>query len=155
MPSARAARGRAVTRVVFGCYLVVLGYLVFTPQPDDHRAFGWVRRTIDWVAAHGLPLTFAVAEAIGNVLLFVPFGLLLGGLLGLRRWWLVWLVGSATSAAIETIQLAIPGRWTTLQDWILNTLGTALGLAVLVLVAPRTRTAAEATARAQPPSASA
>ena len=155
MPSARAARGRAVTRVVFGCYLVVLGYLVFTPQPDDHRAFGWVRRTIDWVAAHGLPLTFAVAEAIGNVLLFVPFGLLLGGLLGLRRWWLVWLVGSATSAAIETIQLAIPGRWTTLQYWILNTLGTALGLAVLVLVPPRTRTAAEATARAQPPSASA
>ena len=134
MPSARAARGRTVTRVVFGCYLVVLGYLVFTPQPDDHRAFGWVRRTIDWVAAHGVPLTFAVAEAVGNVLLFVPFGLLLGALLGLRRWWLVWLVGSATSAAIETIQLAIPGRWTTLQDWILNTLGTGVGLAILAVL---------------------
>jgi VanZ family protein len=65
----------------------------------------------------------------------VPFGLLLGAVLGLRRWWLVWLVGSATSAAIETIQLAIPGRWTTLQDWVLNTAGTGVGLVVLALVA--------------------
>lgn len=125
------SRGRAATRVLFGCYLVVLAYLVFTPQPDDHRSFGWVRRAIDAVAAHGIPLTFPVAEAAGNVLLFLPFGLLLGALLGLRRWWVVWLVGSATSAAIETIQLAIPGRWTTLQDWILNTVGTALGLVIL------------------------
>ena len=141
MPPAASSlvRARAGTRVTFACYLVVLGYLVFTPQPDDHRAFGWVRRSIDWVAAHGVPLTFPVAEAAGNVLLFVPFGLLLGALLGLRRWWLVWLAGSVTSAAIETIQLAIPGRWSTLQDWVLNTIGTALGL--LVLVALRRRPA--------------
>ena len=137
MLPAGPSRARTATRVLFGCYLVVLAYLVFTPQPDDHRAFGWVRRTIDWLAAHGLPLTFPVAEAAGNVLLFMPFGLLLGALLGLRRWWLVWLAGSATSAAIETIQLAIPGRWTTLQDCILNTLGTGLGLAVALLVARR------------------
>ena len=143
MPPAASLPVRAALRVLFGCYLVVLGYLVFTPQPDDHRAFGWVRRTIDWVAAHGVPLTFPVAEAAGNVLLFVPFGLLLGALLGLRRWSLVWLVGSATSAAIETIQLAIPGRWTTLQDWILNTAGTGVGLVVLALVGRRgTRPAA-------------
>ena len=101
MPPAASSlvRARAGTRVTFACYLVVLGYLVFTPQPDDHRAFGWVRRSIDWVAAHGVPLTFPVAEAAGNVLLFVQFGLLLGALLGLRRWWLVWLAGSVTSAA--------------------------------------------------------
>lgn len=44
------------------------------------------------------------------------------------------LAGSTTSAAIELIQLAIPGRWSTLQDWILNTLGTGVGLVVLALV---------------------
>lgn len=142
------ARARAATRGAFACYLVVLGYLVFTPQPDDHRAFGWVRRSIDWVAAHGLPLTFPVAEAAGNVLLFVPFGLLLGALLGLRRWWVVWLAGSLTSAAIETIQLAIPGRWSTLQDWVLNTLGTALGLAVLVVLRRRPARTHDTTASA-------
>ena len=92
------SRARTAVRVAFGSYLVVLAYLVFTPQPDDHTAFGWVRRTIDWVGAHGVPLTFPIAEAAGNVLLFVPFGALAGALLGLRRWWVVWLAGSATSA---------------------------------------------------------
>ena len=138
MNTAVSARRRLAVRVLFGCYLVVLAYLVFTPQPDD-GSFGWMRRIIDWVAARGIPLTFPVAEAVGNVLLFIPFGLLVGLLAGLRRWWLVWLAGSVTSAAIETIQLVIPGRWTTLQDWILNTAGTGLGLAVLVLVRRRLR----------------
>lgn len=137
MKPTSVSRARTALRVAFGCYLVVLAYLVFTPQPDNKTAFGWVRRTIDWIAAHGVPLTFPIAEAAGNVLLFVPFGLLAGALAGLRRWWIVLLAGSATSAAIETIQLAIPGRWTTLQDWILNTLGTAVGLGVLWLVVRR------------------
>ncbi len=137
MPSITRPRARAVTQVAFGCYLVVLGWLTFTPQPDNKSAFGWVRQAIDQVAARGIPLTFAVAEAVGNVLLFVPFGLLAGVLVGRRRWWVVLLAGSATSAAIELIQLAIPGRWTTLQDWILNTLGTGVGIVVLALVGHR------------------
>ncbi len=128
---------RTASRVALACYLLVLAALVLTPQRDEHHSFGLARRAIHWVAAHGIPLTFPVAEAAGNLLLFVPFGLLLGAMLGLRRWWVVWLAGSVTSAAIETIQLAIPGRWSTLQDWVLNTLGTALGL--LVLVALRRR----------------
>jgi glycopeptide antibiotics resistance protein len=143
MPPIPRLRTRAVTWVAFACYLVVLGWLTFTPRPDNTTAFGWVRRAIDQVAAHGIPLTFAVAEATGNVLLFVPFGALAGALAGRRRWWVVLLAGSATSAAIELIQLAIPGRWTTLQDWILNTLGTGAGLVMLALVGRRrTRPAA-------------
>lgn len=134
MPRIVRPRTRAVTRVTFGCYLIVLGWLTFTPQPDDTSAFGWVRQAIDQVAAHGIPLTFAVAEAVGNLLLFVPFGLLAGVLAGRRRWRVVLLAGTAASAAIELIQLAIPGRWTTVQDWILNTLGTGVGLVVLALV---------------------
>ena len=133
------SRSRALTavRVTFGCYLAVLGWLVFSPQPSDDSAFGWVRRTVAWLAGHGVPVTFPVAEAVGNVLLFVPFGLLAGVLATPRRWWVALVAGSATSAAIETVQLAIPGRWTTLQDWVLNTAGTAAGLVVLALVGQR------------------
>lgn len=134
MPTPRTP---TAVRLAFGCYLVVLAWLVFSPQPSDEHAFGWVRRTVDWVTAHGVPVTFPVAEAVGNVLLFVPFGLLAGALAASRRWWLVLAAGSATSAVIETVQLAIPGRWTTLQDWVLNTVGTALGLVVLALVGRR------------------
>ena len=138
MPADRTPRARFVVRALLAVYLVALAWLVFTPEPSDETAFGWVRQTIDRIAAHGVPLTFPVAEAAGNVLLFVPFGLLVGALVRPRRWWAVLVAGSVTSAAIETIQLAIPGRWTTLQDWILNTAGTAVGLVVLALVG-RTR----------------
>ena len=139
MPALLRDRTRLVLRAVLAVYLVALGVLTMMPEPDDHTAFGWVRDTIDRVAAHGVPVTFAGLEATGNVLLFVPFGLLVGLLVSPRRWPLVLLAGSVTSAAIETIQLAIPGRWTTLQDWVLNTVGTAVGLAVLALVARRRR----------------
>ncbi|HEY0118834.1 MAG TPA: VanZ family protein [Cellulomonas sp.] len=135
MPTTTASRARVATRVVLGVYLVGLAVITMMPEPSDTQAFGWVRRAIARVAGStGIPLTFAVVEAVGNVLLFVPFGLLFGLLRGPRRWPWILLAGSATSAAIETVQLAIPGRWTTLQDWILNTLGTAVGLAVLTLV---------------------
>ncbi len=134
MPATPQPRRSLLVRSLSAGYAAALAALTLSPQPDDKRAFGWVRRTIDQAAAHGVPVTFPAAEAIGNVLLFVPFGLLAGLLAGRRRWWLVLLAGSATSAAIETVQRVIPGRWTTLQDWVLNTLGTGVGLVVLLLV---------------------
>ena len=132
-------RTRLVVRAALALYLAGLLALTMSPQPDDPTAFGWVRRAVEWVAAHGVPVTFPAVEAVGNLLLFVPFGVLAGLLLPVRRWWVVLVAGAALSAAIELIQLAIPGRWTTLQDWVLNTAGTALGLAVLFVVRGGTR----------------
>lgn len=67
---------------------------------------------------------------IGNVLLFAPFGAVLAarGLKGLQ----VVLIGASTSIAIEATQWFIPGRTTSLDDVLLNTLGTALGFVALV-----------------------
>jgi glycopeptide antibiotics resistance protein len=144
MRPALRPRTRLVVRGLFAVYLVGLAVLTMMPEPDDHTAFGWVRTAIAAVAARGVPVTFAGLEATGNVLLFVPFGLLAGLLARPRRWPLVLVAGSATSAAIETIQLAIPGRWTTLQDWVLNTLGTGVGLVVLAVAVRARRGAAEA-----------
>jgi glycopeptide antibiotics resistance protein len=68
---------------------------------------------------------FHVIGLVGNVLLFVPFGVALwfGGV----RFRRAVAVGAALSIAIEAAQLAIPGRWTSTDDVILNTLGTAVG----------------------------
>jgi glycopeptide antibiotics resistance protein len=68
------------------------------------------------------PNTF---NAVGNVLLFGPFGAALR-LLG-RRHGAATLAGLGLSAAIEVVQLAIPGRTTSTADVIWNTLGAALG----------------------------
>jgi glycopeptide antibiotics resistance protein len=68
-------------------------------------------------------------NVVGNIVLFLPFGAALC-LLGLRRGRAV-LAGFCLSAAIETAQLFIPGRTTSSDDVLLNTLGTFLGYVLL------------------------
>jgi glycopeptide antibiotics resistance protein len=67
----------------------------------------------------------SLPNAIGNVLLFVPLGVVLS----LRRWGgtSAVLAGLALSASIEIAQLLIPGRTTSTADVIWNTLGAAAG----------------------------
>ncbi len=66
-----------------------------------------------------------LAGLVGNVLLFAP----LGWALRLREVELprAAFVGIAISATIEVAQLIVPGRTTSVDDVLLNTLGTVLG----------------------------
>lgn len=66
-----------------------------------------------------------VLEVLGNVALFLPFG----ATLALQRWSLrrALLVALAFSAAIECVQLFIPGRTTSVDDAICNTVGAGIG----------------------------
>jgi hypothetical protein len=62
---------------------------------------------------------------VGNLILFLPLGATLG-LLGLRRRTAV-LTGFTLAACIEIAQLFVPGRTTSADDVLLNTLSTLLG----------------------------
>lgn len=64
------------------------------------------------------------ADILLNVALFVPLGFLLERSLGVTRTALLCLLASL---AIETIQLFLPGRWSTLSDLLANGLGGLLG----------------------------
>lgn len=70
-----------------------------------------------------------VLGAVGNVLLFVPAGLVLCW----RGWTLrrTAAFALAASAAIELLQLVIPGRTTATDDVVLNTLGAVAGWLLL------------------------
>jgi len=66
----------------------------------------------------------AVADGFLNLLLFFPFGWVLGGTRGITRtagW------GFLASFSIEAIQLFIPGRYTSFADLVANTLGAGAG----------------------------
>lgn len=129
---------RGAVRPLLAVYLVGLAAITLLPQPAPAGTMSWIRRSALWLADQGVPVTFLGLEAVGNVLLFVPFGVLVSLVLGLRRWAWVLLLGSATSAAIELSQLLfLPSRFATVQDWVLNTSGTAVGLGVLALVRAR------------------
>jgi len=124
--------GRRATAVIFAVYLAGVARLTLWPEPFGPETVDAVQRAVVWLTARGLPFTYGVVEALANVALFVPFGLLAGLLVSRRRWWVVLTAGCATSALIETIQLLfLPTRVATVQDVVLNALGTALGLLVL------------------------
>ena len=75
----------------------------------------------------------ALAEAIQNVLLFIPLGLALA--LGTTRTLRCIAAGALLSLAVEFAQQWIPGRDPSLGDLVLNTVSTALGVG-LVRTAP-------------------
>ncbi len=117
----------------FGLYLLFVGLMVFTPA--SAAPGGVVEVVRDWLAALGFEVSVGPVDFVLNIVLFLPFGLL-GRFLFERPRVLFWLVaGALASAAIETIQLAIPGRMSTLLDVLANGSGAALGAAFPLLFA--------------------
>lgn len=88
--------------------------------------------------------TFGAVELMANVVLFVPPVLLFGVAIG--RPLLVFLGATAASGLIELVQAVVPvlGRSCSTNDWLSNTLGSALGaaLAACALAVSRLRTEA-------------
>ncbi len=126
------SRSRRVTVALLVVYLLVLARITLWPSlgPDD--GFDVVRAVLAWLDDHGIPLTYSATELVANIVLFVPFGVLVGLLRG--RTWVVVALGLATSLVIETTQLLLlPDRVADVRDLLANTLGTAVGLGVLVL----------------------
>ena len=135
-------------RWTFAVYLAAVLVVTCWPSPESTAAPGWALAVVDAFRAVGLPMTVVFLEAASNVVMFLPFGVL--GLLVLtgtgargdlaagltrglwRRAGLVVLTGFVLSLAIELTQLLIPGRYSTVQDVVLNTTGAALGAALRV-----------------------
>jgi len=67
------------------------------------------------------------ADLLLNVAFFVPLGLVSGRRLGLPG---AFFLGAAMAAAIELLQLAVPGRYSTLADVLSNGAGSLLGAAL-------------------------
>jgi glycopeptide antibiotics resistance protein len=123
-------------------YVVVLAVVTLLPvhwtlglsrAPANYKPqfvpFGGIRGDF-----HNSPVE-ALAELVGNVLLFAPFGFLLPLLVpAMRRWGRVLAAGAAVSLAIELYQLAWPGvRKASVNDVWTNALGALLGFAALRL----------------------
>lgn len=124
-------------------YLVVLAILTLRPVGADVESNVRVNlkpfATILPALRHG-PGSFVFASLVGNVLAFVPLGLLMP--LAFRRipWPLVIVAGAALSAAIELTQYALSTnlgygyRRADIDDVIVNVFGTVVGLALYAVV---------------------
>lgn len=82
-----------------------------------------------------------VLQLVGNVVLFIPFGMLVPALVPkLRRGWRVILAGAGVSALIELWQLTVPqARHSDVNDVLTNTLGVAIGWGIMTGLQARAR----------------
>jgi hypothetical protein len=101
--------------------LIVLAILVITVTPSGSRP----PEPISLCLACG---SRGLADGILNLFLFVPLGVVLGW--RSRSPARTIFLGALLSLAIEVIQIRIPGRDPSLSDLVLNTLGTACGVAI-------------------------
>jgi glycopeptide antibiotics resistance protein len=85
---------------------------------------------LDVLHRHGVPgwFDYSLIESGANVLLFVPFGILVAAFLPLRRAWLALPAGVVASLCIELGQEQFrPERFATPRDVLANALGAAIG----------------------------
>jgi glycopeptide antibiotics resistance protein len=123
------------------------------------RRFGDVTlipfRTIRTQLAFGLRHSEA-RQLLGNVALFVPFGLLLpAAVWSCRRLWVTLVAAAALSVLIETLQAILPGHTTDVDDVILNTAGATLGFLAFSVVARLVRRRTEERTLPEPATSSA
>ncbi len=132
-------------RVIAGLLLAawLLGGLFLTLQPAhpfpgqvvDDNGIPFHTIAIYW---HNLGSWFWMRNALGNIGLLLPLGLLGPiALPALDRWWRIALLALAYSAAIEISQLWIPDRSADIDDVIVNVVGALLGFAMWRVVRRR------------------
>ncbi len=128
------ARRRRFLAALLAGYLFALSLIAFWPSPVDEGASGLIDRVLRVLHRLGVPgwFDYSVIESGANVLLFIPFGILVAAFLPLRRAWLALPVGILASMCIELGQeLFRPERVATLRDVLANALGAAIGAVVV------------------------
>lgn len=127
----RRARAAIAARVLLVCYLLVPVLLTLGPTPlQEQRLLRSALTRVAGVLTEGrAEVSVREAEALGNIALFVPLGLLLALALPTVYLSLLLAVAGAASLAIEVTQyLALPDRVPALLDIAMNTAGAAAGL---------------------------
>ncbi|CAN5286984.1 hypothetical protein BH11ACT5_BH11ACT5_14560 [soil metagenome] len=113
--------------MLLGVYVVALAVIALSPvspirgldlsQELDAAGMGWV--------------TYTQLESFANVVLFVPFGLLIALLVPTRWWWVVVVGLVLIAGGIELGQaLFLPGRVPSIDDVLANSTGGAIGVGI-------------------------
>ena len=121
-------RDRIFTKTLLAVYCLLLVWIVLLKigAPADLRYLA-CERSINLVPFHyDVETGTHFGEVLLNVLVFIPFGLLLG-MLGIRAWKAI-LLGSALSLTFEALQYVLSIGASDVTDLIMNTVGTAIGV---------------------------
>lgn len=135
-------RSRWIALALMVLYVVAVMLIAFHGSPVDAGSDGFLFRVLDWSHRHGTPqwIGYAAVEFTANIVYFVPLGILVALLIGVRRWWLPVAIGFVASAFIEVVQsVLLPERTGSVDDVLSNTAGALLGTLVGIVVLARLR----------------
>lgn len=133
-------RSRRIALVLTAAYLVAVALIAFDANPVDAGGDPDLFRVLGWLHRHHVPLWvgYSAVEFTANIVFFVPLGVLVTLLIGVRRWWLPVAIGFIASMGIETVQaLFLPARTASVDDVLSNTAGALLGTLVGIVVLAR------------------
>ena len=110
--------------------VAALGVVALTVGPSPGELLFAVAQSVPGLDE----LSASSIEMAANVLLFVPLALLFAAAAPRLPGVVVWLICTAASAAVETAQVVLPGRESTVRDVVLNSAGAAIGVLLHALV---------------------
>ena len=118
---------KSLARILFALYLVVLAWLIlFKFSIHIASVLQYDKRSLNFEPfskASGSP-----GESVDNVLVFIPFGLLLSVNFKRMSFWSKMLIVLSATIAAETLQYIFAIGATDITDVITNTLGGVIGI---------------------------
>lgn len=134
---------RTLSSILLVAYLIMLATLTLRPASEDTNQS--LRVNVRPFATIGPALrlgpgSFSYRVLVGNFIAFLPLGILVPLVRPRSSWVAVVVIGFGLSALVELVQLAISlavgygYRSADVDDVIVNTSGTVVGLAAVVIV---------------------
>jgi glycopeptide antibiotics resistance protein len=119
--------------IIFIYYLTIFPFPFFVYPHEMGNSFQHIN-LVPFSSIYGSLTHFYYMVPIrnigGNILLFMPLGFAIPLRFKVDKLWKVMLIGFFTSLAVEVVQLFISIRSFDVDDLILNTVGTIMGLSV-------------------------
>lgn len=129
---------RLAPRFLLAGWVLLIFVVTLTPRmPASSTVGSVVTRVLQDAHERGIVMwvDFLVVEFAGNIVMFVPVGVLTAVVLGRGRPWLLWVCGTVLSGFVELTQLLfLPSRFSELRDIVSNSIGYLLGVGSVLLI---------------------
>lgn len=134
--SVSTTRHRLAVIVVF-LYFAALAAIAFWPTPVDRPFDGDLLNFLRWLRSLSIPqfiASFTSVEFMANIVLFMPFGIILAVRLPRMFWWVALPAGAVLSSLIELVQgTFLPERVFDVRDIVANSCGALIGALAVIL----------------------
>lgn len=125
---------RELLTLLFMLYILMLYYIVTVQDPISSSIGTYNLIPFREILRYELGSKLFYRNIVGNLLMFVPFGLLLSYYLKTKRLTPVFILSLIASLTIELSQRFIVGRVFDVDDIILNILGSGIGYFIYVII---------------------